>query len=135
MRWLFTGGWEGGFEILFSISAITCQLYIVIATGLFKFGGPRTAASHGISVEVEELRQDFRSARWRRCGSRARRWRRPKSEGVAETTVTTSPEKRDKNAAFAFATLEPENTASFVRYDDVPVARGDEYPIFRALRQ
>lgn len=40
---------------------------------------------------------------------------------------------RQKNAALAMIALEPENIDSFVSFNIVPVARGDEYPIFRVL--
>ncbi|CAI4213553.1 unnamed protein product [Parascedosporium putredinis] len=66
-------------------------------------------------------------------------------EGVVHATITTSASTRNvrfppgayyvstrqKNAAFAFVTLEPENISSFARYNIIPLDRGDEYPIFR----
>ncbi|KAI0107166.1 carboxypeptidase [Nemania sp. FL0031] len=68
-------------------------------------------------------------------------------EGAIQVTVTTEPYKREvrlpvgsfrvstrqKNAALAFVTLEPENIDSYVRFNLVPVQTGDEYPIFREL--
>lgn len=68
-------------------------------------------------------------------------------EGAIQVTVTTEPYKkevrlpvgsfristRQKNAALAFVTLEPENIDSYVRFNLVPVRAGDEYPIFRVL--
>ncbi|KAI8953540.1 carboxypeptidase [Xylaria longipes] len=66
-------------------------------------------------------------------------------EGAIQVTVTTEPYQkevrlpvgsfrvstRQKNAALAFVTLEPENIDSYVRFNLVPVQTGDEYPIFR----
>lgn len=66
-------------------------------------------------------------------------------EGIVGTTVTTSAHTREvrfpkgayrvstkqKNAAFAFVTLEPENLSSYVKYNVIPVEEGDEYPVFR----
>lgn len=40
---------------------------------------------------------------------------------------------RQKNAALAFVTLEPEGIDSYVRFNLIPVQTGDEYPIFRVL--
>lgn len=68
-------------------------------------------------------------------------------EGAIQVTVTTEPYQREvrlpigsflvstrqKNAALAFVTLEPENIDSYVRFNLVPVQTGDEYPIFRVL--
>ncbi|KAI1109285.1 carboxypeptidase [Nemania sp. NC0429] len=68
-------------------------------------------------------------------------------EGAIQVTVTTEPYKkqvrlpagsfristRQKNAALAFVTLEPENIDSYVRFNLIPVRAGDEYPIFRVL--
>ncbi|KAI0201953.1 carboxypeptidase [Astrocystis sublimbata] len=68
-------------------------------------------------------------------------------EGAIQVTVTTEPHQRhihlpvgsfrvstrQKNAALAFVTLEPENIDSYVRFNIVPVKAGDEYPIFREL--
>lgn len=66
-------------------------------------------------------------------------------EGAIQVTVTTEPYEREirlpvgsfristrqKNAALAFVTLEPENIDSYVRFNLIPVKTGDEYPIFR----
>lgn len=71
-----------------------------------------------------------------------------KFEGVAATTVTTTKSERNVtipaggfwvstrqvNAAFALVFLEPENVASAVTYNIVPVEEGHEYPIFRVLK-
>ncbi|KAI9149933.1 carboxypeptidase 2 [Paramyrothecium foliicola] len=68
-----------------------------------------------------------------------------KNDGVVQTTAETESfrkqvripkggyrvDTRQKNAAFAFVTLEPENRASYVRYNIVPLNERDEYPIFR----
>ncbi|KAH6685441.1 carboxypeptidase [Plectosphaerella plurivora] len=70
-----------------------------------------------------------------------------KYEGIAETDVETEPTRkrvripaggywvstRQKNAAFALVTLEPENRSSYARYNLVDLVRGAEYPIFRVL--
>lgn len=39
-----------------------------------------------------------------------------------------------KNAALAFAALEPESDDSYVTYDDIPLGEGDEYPVFRIMK-
>ncbi|KAM0414718.1 hypothetical protein ACHAPT_013435 [Fusarium lateritium] len=71
-----------------------------------------------------------------------------KYEGVAETTVETKAFRkqvrvpaggfrvstRQKNAAFALVTLEPESPASYATYNILPLDKGDEYPIFRVLK-
>lgn len=68
-----------------------------------------------------------------------------RSEGVVHSTVTTAGGSREvtfppgafrvstrqKNAAFAFVTLEPENVASLVTYGIIPLEEGEEYPVFR----
>lgn len=68
-------------------------------------------------------------------------------EGVIRVTATTEAAEREislpagsfrvstrqKNAALAFIALEPENIDSYVTFNIVPVAEGDEYPIFRVL--
>lgn len=40
---------------------------------------------------------------------------------------------RQKNAALAFVALEPESVDSFVTHAQIPLRKGDEYPIFRVL--
>ncbi|KAF7188298.1 Carboxypeptidase 2 [Pseudocercospora fuligena] len=42
---------------------------------------------------------------------------------------------RQKNAALTFIALEPENIDSYVTFGIVPVEVGDEYPIYRVLRE
>lgn len=68
-------------------------------------------------------------------------------EGVVRVTATTETKEREltlpagsfrvstrqKNAALAFIALEPENIDSYVSFNIVPVARNDEYPIFRVM--
>ncbi|KAK1961787.1 carboxypeptidase [Colletotrichum sublineola] len=68
-------------------------------------------------------------------------------EGVVRADVTTSTLTREvnlpagsflvstkqKNAALAFVTLEPENIDSYASFNVVPVEEGDEYPIYRVL--
>ncbi|OHX01183.1 carboxypeptidase 2 [Colletotrichum incanum] len=70
---------------------------------------------------------------------------RTKYEGVARTTVTTETVKkevripaggfwvstRQKNAAHAFVTLEPEGIDSYATFNVLPVSVGDEYPVYR----
>lgn len=72
-----------------------------------------------------------------------------KFEGVAQTTVTTNTTEREVtipaggfwvstrqlNAAFAMVFLEPENIASAVTYNIVPLNEEDEYPIFRVMKK
>ena len=72
---------------------------------------------------------------------------RTKFEGIAGTTVTTNTttrqvtipaggfyvDTRQKNAAYAFVQLEPENEASLAYYNQIPLEVGDEYPIFRVV--
>ena len=68
-------------------------------------------------------------------------------QGIVGTSVTTSSRTREvrfpkgayrvstkqKNAAYAFVTLEPENPTSYVRYNVILVARHEEYPVYRIL--
>lgn len=67
-----------------------------------------------------------------------------KFEGIARTTVVTKSTTRrvrvpaggfyvntkQKNAAYPFVLLEPENEASLAGYNQIPLEVGDEYPIF-----
>ncbi|KAF5024351.1 hypothetical protein F66182_3581 [Fusarium sp. NRRL 66182] len=69
-------------------------------------------------------------------------------EGAILANVTTEPyEKtidlpagsfwvstRQRNAGLAFTALEPESEDSYVSFGLVPVSEGDDYPIFRVLR-
>lgn len=69
-------------------------------------------------------------------------------EGIVKNTVTTSSftrkvaippgglwiSTRQVNAALAMSLLEPEDAASAVTYNLVPLSKGDEYPIYRVLR-
>lgn len=68
-------------------------------------------------------------------------------EGVVPVTVTTSSMQKDvelpagsfaistrqRNAALAFVALEPENIDSYVAFNIIPVAEGDEYPVYRQM--
>lgn len=70
-------------------------------------------------------------------------------EGTYLNTVTTSSKEknvilppgsfrvstRQKNAALAFITLEPENIDSYVTFNIIQVDEGEEYPIFRIPRE
>ncbi|KAK1978690.1 carboxypeptidase [Colletotrichum cereale] len=70
-----------------------------------------------------------------------------KYEGVARTTVTTETARkeiripaggfwvstRQKNAAHAFVTLEPEGIDSYATFNVLPVSVGDEYPVYRVM--
>lgn len=69
-------------------------------------------------------------------------------EGITHNTVTTSNftrevtipaggfwiSTRQVNAALAISFLEPEDVASAVTYNVVPLDEGDEYPIYRVMR-
>lgn len=71
-------------------------------------------------------------------------------EGAVQVTVTADTVRkeefvlppgsfrvnaRQKNAAFAFVALEPENVDSYVRFNLIPAEVRDEYPIFRIPRR
>lgn len=70
-------------------------------------------------------------------------------EGVVQNHVTVAPVEREitlrpgsfrvstrqKNAAYAFVTLEPDNPMSFVAFGFFPLSTGYEYPIFREERK
>ena len=70
-------------------------------------------------------------------------------EGVVRNYVTTEPVEREiqlragsfrvsarqKNAAYAFVTLEPESPVSYVTFGFFPLSTGYEYPIFREERE
>ncbi|KAF9881474.1 carboxypeptidase 2 [Colletotrichum karsti] len=70
-----------------------------------------------------------------------------KYEGVARSTVETAIVKKDvripaggfwvstrqKNAAHAFVTLEPEGIDSYATFNILPVSVGDEYPVYRVM--
>ncbi|KAJ0373650.1 hypothetical protein COL26b_008119 [Colletotrichum chrysophilum] len=70
-----------------------------------------------------------------------------KYEGVARSTVETAIVKkevkipaggfwvstRQKNAAHAFVTLEPEGIDSYATFNILPVNVGDEYPVYRVM--
>ncbi|KAK7428875.1 hypothetical protein QQZ08_004645 [Neonectria magnoliae] len=68
-------------------------------------------------------------------------------QGTALTTVTTETIRkeirmpagsfwvstRQKNAAYALVTLEPEGVDSYVTFNVLPVNEGDEYPVYRVM--
>jgi hypothetical protein len=70
-------------------------------------------------------------------------------EGTVRNYVTTEPVEREvrlrpgsfrvstrqKNAAYAFVTLEPESPVSYVTFGFFPLSTGYEYPIFREERE
>lgn len=70
-------------------------------------------------------------------------------EGTVRNYVTTEPVEREihlrpgsfrvstrqKNAAYAFVTLEPESPVSYVTFGFFPLSTGYEYPIFREERK
>ncbi|KAK6217054.1 carboxypeptidase 2 [Colletotrichum tabaci] len=99
-----------------------------------------------LGVEVETLSEDF-AAEAEVLTVETLALADSKYEGVVEATVTTSASRkvvrvprggfrvstRQKNAAFVFVTLEPENNASFARYNLIDLSVGDEYPVFRVL--
>ncbi len=59
----------------------------------------------------------------------------PREGGLALPPGSFRVGARQKNAAFAFVALEPENVDSYVRFNLIPVEVGDEYPIFRIPRE
>lgn len=68
-------------------------------------------------------------------------------EGTVPVSVSTSPiskgielpagsfwvSTRQKNAALAMVSLEPEGIDSYVSFNIIPVEEGDEYPVFRVM--
>ncbi|TQN66099.1 Carboxypeptidase 2, partial [Colletotrichum shisoi] len=98
-------------------------------------------------VEVQTLRADFRGEveAFNVTGAAVREG--AKYEGVARTTVTTGTVRREvripaggfwvstrqKNAAHAFVTLEPEGIDSYATFNVLPVSVGDEYPVYRVM--
>ncbi|KAM9882780.1 carboxypeptidase 2 [Verticillium dahliae] len=97
-------------------------------------------------VKVEPLEHDFEGTVEVLKVRSAREQSSPDSFGVTVTTRAFEKEvkipaggfwvdTRQKNAAVAFVTLEPENSASYVKYNVIPLRKGDEYPIFRVLRK
>ncbi|WQF80610.1 Putative peptidase M14, carboxypeptidase A [Colletotrichum destructivum] len=97
-------------------------------------------------VEVQTLRADFRGEveAFNVTGAAVAG---AKYEGVARTTVTTGTVRkevripaggfwvstRQKNAAHAFVTLEPEGIDSYATFNVLPVSVGDEYPVYRVM--
>jgi hypothetical protein len=72
-----------------------------------------------------------------------------RNDGIVRSTVVTTPGSREitfppgafrvstrqKNAAYAFVVLEPENRSSYVTYNLFSLERGEEYPLFRIPRE
>ncbi|KAH6670882.1 hypothetical protein F5X68DRAFT_44176 [Plectosphaerella plurivora] len=72
-----------------------------------------------------------------------------RSDGIVRSTVTTTTGSREvtfppgafrvstrqRNAAYAFVTLEPENRSSYVTYNLFSLDQGQEYPVFRLPRK
>ncbi|KAF6815476.1 carboxypeptidase 2 [Colletotrichum plurivorum] len=97
-------------------------------------------------VDVQTLRADFRGEVEALNVTRAD-VSASKYEGIARTTVETSPVKkevripaggfwvstRQKNSAHAFVTLEPEGIDSYATFNILPVTVGDEYQVYRVL--
>ncbi|KAF6831266.1 Carboxypeptidase 2-like protein 2 [Colletotrichum plurivorum] len=100
-----------------------------------------------LGVRVDELAEDF-VGEAEVLTATAVELAAEKYEGVVEASVTTSTSRRvvrvrrggfrvdarQKNAAFAFVALEPENRASFARYNVIDLEAGDEYPVYRVLK-
>ncbi|MBE3045176.1 hypothetical protein IMZ48_22020 [Candidatus Bathyarchaeota archaeon] len=88
-------------------------------------------------LEVEELSEEY-SGTVEALTVETVELAESRHQGVVERTVTTSAHTREarfpkgayrvstrqKNAAFAFVTLEPENLTSYVRYNIIPVEEG-----------
>ena len=99
-----------------------------------------------MSVEFEELAHEFRGS-VQAYNVTSSTLATEFTEGTVMNSVTTEfYEKelvmpagswrlsaRQKNAALAFVTLEPESEVSFVSFGIIPVAAGWEYPIFREV--
>jgi hypothetical protein len=97
-----------------------------------------------LGVEVEVLKKDFEGDVGTLTVTKATLGT-AKSHGVVQTAVETNSgsrrvtipaggfrvDTRQKNGLYALVTLEPENTASFVTYNIIPLEVGDEYPVFR----
>ncbi|KAK2041955.1 carboxypeptidase [Colletotrichum somersetense] len=97
-------------------------------------------------VEVGELRAEFRGE-VEALNVTAAEVAEARFEGVARTTVTTETVRkevrvpagafwvgtRQRNAALAFVTLEPEGIDSYAAFNILPVSVGDEYPVYRVM--
>ncbi|CAK1365698.1 unnamed protein product [Cercospora beticola] len=105
---------------------------------------PRLEAS---GLEVETLDQAFRGSVEALTIETAGFTEAAYFEGAVLASVTTKAttknvdlpagsflvSTRQKNAGLAFAALEPENIDSYVSFGVVPMAAGDEYPIYRVM--
>jgi hypothetical protein len=102
-----------------------------------------------MGVEVEELRYEYRGT-VQAYNITSSTLDTEITEGTVRNTVTTESyvkhdlwlpagswrvSSRQKNAALAFVTLEPETFASFTYFGILPVGAGYEYPIFREERE
>ncbi|KAK2030032.1 carboxypeptidase [Colletotrichum zoysiae] len=97
-------------------------------------------------VEVGELRAEFRGEAEALSVTGAE-VAEAVFEGAARTTVTTETVRkevrvpaggfwvgtRQRNAALAFVTLEPEDIDSYAAFNILPVSVGDEYPVYRVM--
>lgn len=97
-------------------------------------------------VEVERLKSDFRGE-VEALNITSSILAATGYEGVALNTVTTETilktvrmpagsfwvSTRQKNAAHAFVTLEPEGVDSYASFAIIPVSTGDEYPVYRVM--
>jgi hypothetical protein len=102
-----------------------------------------------MGVEVEELRYEYRGT-VQAYNITSSTFDTEVTEGTVRNTVTIEPyvkhdlwlpagswrvSSRQKNAALAFVTLEPETFASFTYFGILPAGAGYEYPIFREERE
>lgn len=102
-----------------------------------------------LGVEVEELKYEFRGD-VEAYNITSSTLDDEITEGIVRNTVTTEPyvkrdlwlpagswrvSARQRKAALAFITLEPEGWASFTSFGVLPVGAGYEYPIFREARR
>ncbi|TDZ38303.1 Carboxypeptidase 2 [Colletotrichum trifolii] len=97
-------------------------------------------------VEVDELKFDFRGE-VEALNVTSAAVSASKYEGIARTRVETATVRREirvpaggfwvstrqKNAAHAFVTLEPEGIDSYATFNVLPVSVGDEYPVYRVM--
>ncbi|KAK1496661.1 carboxypeptidase [Colletotrichum tamarilloi] len=97
-------------------------------------------------VEVQTLQSDFQGE-VEAFNITSAEVARTKYEGIARTTVTTETvvkevripaggfwvSTRQKNAAHAFVTLEPEGIDSYATFNVLPVSVGDEYQVYRVM--
>jgi hypothetical protein len=101
-----------------------------------------------MGVEVEELRYEYRGT-VQAYNITSSTLDTEVTEGLVRNTVTMEPcvkedlwlpaaswrvSSRQKNAALAFVTLEPETFASLTYFGILPVGAGYEYPVFREAK-